>query len=82
MATIEDLMRVTHRSRRTVIREVEAGNMPGYRVTGEEGHVSYHIPDEAFAIYCQGYWVPRSQRTVVPTPYVHRRVDHLPTTTE
>ena len=82
MATIEDLMRVTHRSRRTVIREIEAGNMPGYRVTGEEGHVSYHIPDEAFHTYCLGYWIPRSERAVVPTPYVHRRVDHMPTTTE
>lgn len=55
---IEDLMKLTGRSRRTVIREIEAGNMPGYRVGGNH----FHIPDEAFELYSKGYWSTQSNR--------------------
>lgn len=57
--TLRDLQKLTGRSRATVIKEIEAGNMPGYRIGGTN---NYHITDESFDLYAQGYWVPRSQR--------------------
>lgn len=83
MASLRDLMRVASRSRETVIREIEAGNMPGYAVTSEEGHISYHVPDDALALYAAGYWIPHSKRPIHPTPFLWRRVEDVsPTPTE
>ena len=77
MASIKDLMKVAGRSRETCIREIEAGNMPGYRIGGSN---NFHIPDEALALYAAGYWIPRSERPIHPTPFVWRRVEDISTT--
>lgn len=75
--TLEDLQKLTGRSRRTVVKEIEAGNMPGYRIGGTN---NFHIPDEAFELYAQGYWVERDKRQIQPTPFLVRRVLDEPAT--
>lgn len=72
---VTDLMRVTGRGRPAVIRAIEKGQLPGYRMGDGE---TYSIPDEAFELFCKGYWQPdhSHDRPLLPIkPLIHRRTE-------
>ena len=75
---LRDLQKLTGRSRPTVIRAIESGQLPGYRV----GDNSYTVPDEAYELLEKGYWEPVAARIeqVKPTHPLVRRRDVPPTT--
>ncbi len=74
--TVADLMTVTGLGRDSVRAAIRTGQLPGYYLGhGSRGH--YVIPNEAFAAFCAGTWVPVHRpvfsEPVRPVVALHRR---------
>lgn len=59
MATVQDLCRELNLGRPAVIRAIESGQLPGYRIGDKDRYV---VPDDAFRLVKMGYWEPQPAR--------------------